>query len=154
MAAGAREDEGAGPGLDILGMAMGGSIGIALFVGTSLSISLYIVGFTENFLSIEPIANFLGTTGSVTNIRVVGTIVIIALITLALASTSLVIKTQYFILAAIFLSLVSIIIGFFIYVPTETEAVLFKPSSNDVSFELLFAVFFPAVTGFTAGVAK
>lgn len=136
-----------------LGMAMGGSIGIALFIGTALSISLYIVGFTENFLSIGPIADFLGMSGTTGDIRIIGTFVIIVLIVLALKSTSLVIKTQYFVLAAIFLSLISIAVGFFIYIPAETEGVLLGPSSNNVSFELLFAVFFPAVTGFTVGVA-
>ena len=136
-----------------LGMAMGGSIGIALFVGTALSISLYIVGFTENFLSIGPITDFLGMTGSVGNIRVIGTFVIITLVTLALISTSVVIRTQYFILAAIFLSLISIVFGFFMYEPGETEGILFTPSANNISFDVLFAVFFPAVTGFTAGVA-
>ena len=136
-----------------LGMAMGGAIGIALFIATALSISLYIVGFTENFLGIEPIADFFGMSGTTNDIRIIGSFVIIILIILALRSTSLVIKTQYFILAAIFLSLISIAIGFFIYVPVETEGVLLSPSSNNVSFEFLFAIFFPAVTGFTAGVA-
>jgi len=136
-----------------LGMAMGGSIGIALFIGTALSIALYIVGFTENFLGIEAISDFLGMTGTTGNIRIIGTFVIIALVTLALISTSVVIRTQYFILAAIFLSLFSIAVGLLIYTPAETEGILFAPSSNNVSFEFLFAVFFPAVTGFTAGVA-
>ena len=34
-----------------LGLPIGGSIGITLFVGTALSIAMYIVGFTENFIS-------------------------------------------------------------------------------------------------------
>lgn len=136
-----------------LGMAMGGSIGIALFIGTALSISLYIVGFTENFLSIPAISNFLGMQGSINEIRIVGTIVIISLVVLAFISTAVVIKTQYFILAAIFLSLVSIIWGFLGNSNPETNEILWHPATEHLPFEYLFAVFFPAVTGFTAGVA-
>ncbi|MCK5337819.1 MAG: hypothetical protein KAJ50_03370, partial [Bacteroidales bacterium] len=43
-----------------LGLPMGGSIGITMFVGTALSISLYIIGFCENFLGIEMIRNITG----------------------------------------------------------------------------------------------
>ncbi len=136
-----------------LGMAMGGSIGIALFIGTALSISLYIVGFTENFLSIPAISNFLGMQGSINEIRIVGTVVIISLVVLAFISTAVVIKTQYFILAAIFLSLISIVWGFFGSSNPETNEILWSPASDHLPFEYLFAVFFPAVTGFTAGVA-
>ncbi len=136
-----------------LGMAMGGSIGIALFIGTALSISLYIVGFTENFLSIPAISNFLGMHGSINEIRIVGTVVIICLVVLAFISTAVVIKTQYFILAAIFLSLISIVWGFFGSSNPETNEILWSPASEHLPFEYLFAVFFPAVTGFTAGVA-
>ncbi len=136
-----------------LGMAMGGSIGIALFIGTALSISLYIVGFTENFLSIPLISNFLGMNGSINDIRIVGTIVIISLVILAFISTAVVIKTQYFILAAILLSLISIVWGFFSGSGSETSGILWSPMPEHLPFEYLFAVFFPAVTGFTAGVA-
>ncbi|MBT4340150.1 MAG: Na-K-Cl cotransporter, partial [Bacteroidetes bacterium] len=38
-----------------LGLPMGGAIGISLFVGTALSISLYLIGFAESFLSIDVI---------------------------------------------------------------------------------------------------
>ncbi|MCF6240735.1 MAG: hypothetical protein L3J74_05250 [Bacteroidales bacterium] len=136
-----------------LGMAMGGSIGIALFIGTALSISLYIVGFTENFLSIPAISKFLGMQGSINDIRIVGTVVIISLVVLAFISTAVVIKTQYFILAAIFLSLISIVWGFFSGTSTGDSNILWSPMPEHLPFEYLFAVFFPAVTGFTAGVA-
>jgi len=136
-----------------LGLPMGGAIGIALFVGTALSISLYIVGFTESFMGIEAISSFLNLTGSTNEIRVIATIVIIILVTLAFISTSLVIKTQYYILGAIALSLVSIGIGFFSIELPETHSIILKPSTEEIPFELIFAVFFPAVTGFTAGVA-
>ncbi len=42
-----------------LGLPMGGAIGITLFIGTALSISLYIIGFCESFLGIEAFAMFL-----------------------------------------------------------------------------------------------
>ncbi|HJN06359.1 MAG TPA: hypothetical protein QF480_07060, partial [Bacteroidales bacterium] len=40
-----------------LGLPMGGSIGITLFIGTALSIALYIVGFTDTFLSLSYVSN-------------------------------------------------------------------------------------------------
>jgi len=136
-----------------LGLPMGGSIGITLFLGTALSIALYIVGFVENFLSIEVIQSFLGMEGSVNDIRIIGTIVIMFLVLLAYISTSIAIKTQYFILGAIALSLVSIIVGVFINPDFQSAAPALMPSENSPNLIVIFAVFFPAVTGFTAGVA-
>lgn len=136
-----------------LGLPMGGSIGLTLFFGTALSISLYIVGFVENFLSIAYIQDFLGMDGSVQDVRIVGTIVIIALVIIAFISTSLALKTQFIILAAIALSIVSIVIGFFVNTNFAPEMPILKPPSDGLALEKVFAVFFPAVTGFTAGVA-
>ncbi len=136
-----------------LGLPIGGSIGITLFVGTAFSISLYIVGFCESFLSLEIIRNFLGIGQTINDIRIIGTIVIIFLVIIAFISTSLAIKTQFFILTAIALSLISIFMGFFLNSGFHPEEVLLSPSDNDIPLERIFAIFFPAVTGFTAGVA-
>ncbi len=136
-----------------LGLPMGGAIGIALFVGTALSISLYLIGFAESFLSIEPIRDFLGLGQDINGFRIVGTGSIIILVLIAFIGTSLAIKTQYYILAAIGLSLVSIFVGFFTNTDIAPESTLFSPSGNGISMEMIFAIFFPAVTGFTAGVA-
>ncbi|MFA8300998.1 MAG: amino acid permease [Hyphomicrobiales bacterium] len=136
-----------------LGLPMGGAIGIALFIGTALSISLYVVGFTESFLSFDYIRDFFGLSTDITSFRIVGTIILIIIGFIAFASTSAAIKTQYFILAAIFLSLVSIFIGFFISEPNEGVGFILTPFKNGLSMEAVFAIFFPAVTGFTAGVA-
>jgi len=76
-----------------LGLPMGGAIGIAIFIGTALSISLYIIGFTENFLGIESISAFLNMEASLNSYRLIGTTVVILLCILALISTSLAIKT-------------------------------------------------------------
>jgi len=136
-----------------LGLPMGGSIGITLFLGTALSISLYIVGFVENFLSIESIQAFLNMSGTVNDIRLIGTFVIIILVLLAYISTSIAIKTQFFILGAIALSLVSIVAGIFMAPDIQAAAPALMPSDGSPDLIVIFAVFFPAVTGFTAGVA-
>ena len=136
-----------------LGLPMGGAIGIALTTGTALSISMYIVGFAENFLSINQIADFLNLSPDINSIRIVGSIVLLVLVIIALISTSLAIKTQYFILAAIGVSLISIFAGFGIHTEFHPSAPILSIAQNGVSLEKVFAIFFPAVTGFTAGVA-
>lgn len=127
-----------------MGIPIGGSIGIALFVGTAFSISLYLIGFAESFNA------YLGFETSINSLRITGTIALFALTALALISTSVAIKTQFIILAAIVISLVSIFFSATEFAPTVVN--LFA-TENAVPLEVVFAVFFPAVTGFTAGIA-
>ena len=135
-----------------LGMPMGGAIGIALFLGTALSISLYIVGFAESFLAIDAIRDFTGLAADINGFRIIGTIIIIILVIIAFISTSLAMKMQFFILIAIGLSLLSIILGFIDQPSISTSHLSLSPTGN-IPIEYIFAIFFPAVTGFTAGVA-
>ncbi|MFW5663837.1 MAG: hypothetical protein ACOCYD_02250 [bacterium] len=136
-----------------LGLPMGGAIGATIFIATALSISLYLVGFSESFLAVDAIREYVGLTPSVDSYRITGTIMLVILAILAFISTSLAIKMQYFILTAIALSLVSIVAGFL----TSPDLHPSMPSLNvhaaSPSLDVLFAVFFPAVTGFTVGVA-
>lgn len=127
-----------------LGLPIGGTLGLALFVGLSFSISLYLIGFSESYLP------FMGYEVSIQNIRIVGSIALLALTVITFISTSLAIKAQFFILGAIALSIISILFGSHDFVP---EAPLFKSSSSAVSLMVLFGIFFPAVTGFSAGVS-
>ena len=139
-----------------LGLPMGGSIGITLFIGTALSISLYIVGFSDNFLSLTAVKELLDITEvSLYHIRITGSLVLLLLVIIDFFSTNAAIKTQFFILGAIFLSLVSIVVGIFIFSPdggTAADTISSAPL-HEFSFIEVFAIFFPAVTGFTAGVA-
>ena len=136
-----------------LGLPMGGAIGITLFVGTALSIALYLVGFTESVFAIEEIRNFLGLEGSIDDIRIVASVVLIFLVILAFISTSLAIKTQFIILGAIAISLFSIFFGIYKNIEFHPVEVSQVAVDGHVPFETIFAIFFPAVTGFTAGVA-
>ncbi|MBX2799430.1 MAG: hypothetical protein KTR31_17275 [Myxococcales bacterium] len=127
-----------------MGLAIGGTLGLALFVGLSFSISLYIIGFSESFLEAMTLDKNLFT------IRVCGTITLVLLTIITFVSTELAIKAQYWILLAIVASLVSIFMGGSEQVPLTPH--LSKPLSGGQDATVLFGIFFPAVTGFTAGV--
>ncbi len=127
-----------------MGIPIGGSIGIALYVGTAFSIALYLIGFAESF------NGYFGLGMSINNFRITGTIALVLLTALALISTSVALKAQFFILAAIIISILSIFLGTNEFAP---EKVSMFAMEGAVSMEVVFAVFFPAVTGFTAGIA-
>ena len=122
-----------------LGAPVGAAVGIPLYIGQALSTTFYIVGFTEalNILvpGLEP--------------RLVGTGVLVLLTILTLKSADLAIRAQYVIMAAIVLSLVSFFMGWSGGDPGDV--VWFH--EGGASFGLVFAVFFPAVTGIMAGVS-
>ncbi len=136
-----------------LGFPMGGAIGLALFTGTALSISLYLVGFAESFLSVDALRDFFHLEQNINGYRIIASIFLLFLVIIAFISTSLAIKSQYFILGAIALSLVSICIGFFTNTSFAPASVTMVPREGGVSLAVVFGIFFPAVTGFTAGVA-
>jgi len=127
-----------------MGVPIGGSIGIALFVGTAFSIALYLIGFAESFNA------YLGFGTTINDLRLTGTIALFSLTALTLISTSIALKTEFIILAAIVVSLISIFLGSSEFAPTTIH--LFS-DDDSVPLEVVFAVFFPAVTGFTAGIA-
>ncbi|PSR13383.1 MAG: hypothetical protein DA408_14045, partial [Bacteroidetes bacterium] len=127
-----------------LGLPIGGAIGITLFTGTAMSIALYLIGFAESF------NGYFGIAADINGLRMGGSLALICLTVLALISTSLALKAQFFIMAAIVISLLAIIFGVSPQVPQTLQYVA---AEGNVSMETIFAVFFPAVTGFTAGIA-
>ena len=127
-----------------MGVPIGGSIGIALYVGTAFSIALYLIGFAESF------NDFFDFGMTVNDFRLTGTIALVSLTLLAMISTSIALKTQYIILTAIALSIISILLGTRDYAPDTISVVT---NRDAVPMEIVFAVFFPAVTGFSAGIA-
>lgn len=126
-----------------LGLPIGGTLGLALFVGLSFSISLYIIGFSESLLTVLGVGITPGA------IRICGTVTVILLTVITFISTSLAIKAQYVIMTLIAGSLVSIFLGSPSQAPAEP---LVGAPADGESLAVLFGIFFPAVTGFTAGV--
>ncbi|MCA0931866.1 amino acid permease [Lutimonas saemankumensis] len=133
-----------------LGLEVGGSLGIPRYISQGLAVTMYIFGFREGWLGIFPEHNAF----------LVDIIVFVILYTIAYISANLAIKTQYFIMAVIVLSLVSITIAAYegsMTIPTSDALSWgsFKGSmENNFSgsnFWIVFAVFFPAATGIMAG---
>ncbi len=127
-----------------LGLPIGGTLGLALFVGLSFSVSLYLIGFAESFL------NYWGFEVPLDTIRLAGSAILLMVTILTFISTSLALKTQYFIMAAIFLSLISIFFGKHNFAPSGE---VFSSVSSALPLMVLFGIYFPAVTGFEAGVS-
>ena len=127
-----------------LGLPIGGTLGIALFIGMSFSISLYLIGFAESLLG------YLGRPATPDNIRIYGSLALGGVAVITLISTSLALRTQYFIMTAIVLAVGSVLWGAREIAPPATPQLL--PTAG-VGFAALFGIFFPAVTGFEAGVS-
>jgi solute carrier family 12 sodium/potassium/chloride transporter 2 len=123
-----------------LGIEAGAAIGLPLFLAQALGVSFYIVGFAESIVQIVP---FVGMT-------TVSFITLIVLAAVAFKSADLALKTQYFILILIALSLVSFFMG------TGGNVMPIAPGTlvpGEEKFWVVFAVFFPAVTGILSGVS-
>lgn len=122
------------------GIEAGAAVGIPLFFAQSIGVSFYIVGFAESLQSLFPQFSTVTT----------GIICLIFLTFLAYISADIALKTQLFIFIIVVLSLFSLFMG-------GTPEGGFDTSNIQVpekaSFWVVFAVFFPAVTGILSGVS-
>ena len=124
-----------------MGIETGGAVGIPLFLAQALSVALYVIGFAESMVEVLPQLNE----------KLVGIVVTIMVGLLALFSTQATIKSQYFILAAIAISLISLVLGQPLETSPKDTELIASPDLKE-GFWVVFAVFFPAVTGIMAGV--
>lgn len=129
-----------------LGPAFGGSIGLVLYTAMSISIAFYAIGLGE------AVASVVGS-DSPSLPRLIAAVTILALLGLAWLGADIATRLQYLVMVF----LVIAIGAYFIGVVPDLDAgrlgsSLGRPSAGG-SFWVSFAIFFPAVTGFTQGVA-
>lgn len=124
------------------GAETGAAIGIPLFLSQAIGTAFYVAGFSESLVGALPAAAGWDP-------RVVGSATLLALAGVSVFSANLAMRVQYFIMAAIALSLVSFFAG-----GNPGEAVLAGTGAAAPSpgFWVVLAVFFPAVTGILSGV--
>ncbi|MFW5946876.1 MAG: Na-K-Cl cotransporter [Gemmatimonadota bacterium] len=122
-----------------LGVETGGAVGIPVYFALAFSVALYTIGFAESVTRVFPRVD--------QTVLAAFTTVVVAV--LAIVSARLVIRAQYFIMAAIGLSLLSLLLGG----PIEETTLQLEPAADPAAgFWVVLAVFFPAVTGIEAGV--
>ena len=125
-----------------LGQEFGGSIGIQLFLAQTVASSFYVIAFSQ---AISAVLISMGFSIPLLYITLISCTIFGIIV---FKGAHFVIKIQYFILAAILLSLVSIFFGPQSVAATDAT----KHTINLIPFWVAFAMFFPAVTGIDAGV--
>ncbi|MCP3953575.1 MAG: amino acid permease, partial [Desulfobacterales bacterium] len=128
-----------------LGLEFGGAIGLVLFLAQSVSIAFYCIGFGEavcSMLANPPLPP-----------RLIAAIAVAALFVLAWVGADLATKFQFVVMVLLVAALGSFYTGSILKWNPETFTQSWTASADAPGFWVLFAIFFPAVTGFTQGVS-
>jgi amino acid transporter len=129
-----------------LGREFGGALGIVLFLAQSVSIAFYCLGFGEAVAVLIPAKSHILP-------QIVAALAVSFLFIFAWLGADWATKFQFVVMAVLFAAIISFFIGGFLRWDSELLVRNWTPSQSDLSFWVLFAIFFPAVTGFTQGVS-
>ena len=129
-----------------LGLELGGAIGIPLFLCRTLSLTLYAFGLAETIAFLWP------TSWGAAPLQWIAAGTIVVITAIAGKSAELSLKLQIPIMIAVGLSLLALAGGVFTGGLSSPEWTSHYERSAPAGFWYVFAVFFPAVTGFTAGI--
>jgi amino acid transporter len=129
-----------------LGVAYGGALGLILFVAQAVSVGFYCVGFAEGISGLLPATS--APRGDLVAASAAALLMVLAYLGADLAT-----RFQYVIMAILGAALASFFVGATGSFDGATLAANWRPGSDALGFWALFAIFFPAVTGFTQGVS-
>ncbi|MEO6593120.1 MAG: hypothetical protein ABIP94_00035 [Planctomycetota bacterium] len=127
-----------------LGPAFGGALGSVLFLSQAVSIAFYAIGFGEATAALVP-----GTEAWLP--QAIAAAAVAGLFVLAWAGSDWATRCQYVAMAVLAAAIVSFFVGGATHFSDEHFAASWT-RQGDVPFWVIFAIFFPAVTGFTQGV--
>ena len=129
-----------------LGLQFGGSIGIVLYLAQSVSIAFYCIGFGE------VIAKMIGSRLTFMP-QIVAAAAVAFLFIFAWLGADWATRFQFVVMAILGAALASFFVGGIGRWDGTLLAANWSTPTNGPGFWLIFAIFFPAVTGFTQGVS-
>ena len=148
-----------------LGLEFGGAIGSVLYLAQSVSVGFYVVGFTEALAQTvggfhvpptvfgQAVPAALRSLEPTSVARLVSTAVCLLLFVLTYRGADIATKFQYVIMATLAAALVSYFHGALPALDPALVAANRAPAEPGLPFWTVFAIFFPAITGFTQGVS-
>lgn len=136
----------------VLGPEFGGAIGIALFFALVLSVPFYILGFSEALVRSYP--------ALAPRFQQITLLTAAVLFAVAYFGAGWAIRTQYLIMACLFVAIFTFLAGAAQHFSMDTLRQNMAPGYTPLpagdaglySFWMVFAIYFPAVTGIDAGV--
>jgi len=129
-----------------LGHEFGGAIGIVVFLAQSVSIAFYCLGFGE------VLADLLSTNLSILP-QIIAALAVSFLFIFAWLGADWATRFQYVVMAVLAAAIISFFIGGFLRWDSALLVQNWSSPQTNMGFWVLFAIFFPAVTGFTQGVS-
>jgi len=132
-----------------LGPEFGGAIGIPLYLCRTLSITFYSFGLAESIVPFLPAQSWITDPRLV---QLLAAAIIVVITAVSGKSADLALKLQIPIMAAVGLSLLALAAGAVADGVRAPEWWVASYRTAPGGFWYVFAVFFPAVTGFTAGI--
>ena len=128
-----------------LGAEYGGALGLILYVAQAVSVAFYCIGFGEAFVSL------IG--GTEQTVQLAAALAATTLFGVAYFGADLATRFQFGIMVILIAALASFFVGASQTIDATMLDTAWAKPDRDFEFWVIFAIFFPAVTGFTQGVS-